>query len=64
MPKIDPCKAYACNIQQCLKDNSYQEKACVKAIEEMRKCCEKWGTKSYVCGGIKTDQLRNEEAST
>ncbi|CAG9816002.1 unnamed protein product [Phaedon cochleariae] len=54
MPVTDPCKAFACKIQACLKENKFQEPACKDVIEEMRECCRKWNDKSFVCGGIDT----------
>ncbi|KAJ8919990.1 hypothetical protein NQ315_006520 [Exocentrus adspersus] len=54
MPAKDPCKAFACRIQDCLKENNFQESACQHAIEDMRECCRIWKDKSFVCGGIDT----------
>lgn len=58
MPQKDPCKPFACKIQECLRANNYQESACEEAIESMRQCCVKWGTESFVCNGIKTEKPR------
>ena len=55
MPQKDPCKIFACRIQECLSSNNYRESACKQAFEEMRLCCIKWGTKSFVCEGVKTE---------
>ncbi|KAL1518308.1 hypothetical protein ABEB36_001950 [Hypothenemus hampei] len=56
MPKKDPCKSFACDIQACLKENNFQEPACQHAIEAMRNCCRKWKDRSYVCQGIDTSK--------
>uniref|UniRef100_A0A6M2DQM5 Cx9C motif-containing protein 4 n=1 Tax=Xenopsylla cheopis TaxID=163159 RepID=A0A6M2DQM5_XENCH len=58
----DPCKANACMIQKCLNENNYQESACTEVIELMRLCCVKWGTKSFVCNGIKTEKPEGTKA--
>ncbi|XP_030373083.1 cx9C motif-containing protein 4 [Scaptodrosophila lebanonensis] len=48
----DPCKANACRIQACLKENNYQEHKCVEVLEQMRQCCLKWHKQSICCSGI------------
>ncbi|KAK9885834.1 hypothetical protein WA026_013705 [Henosepilachna vigintioctopunctata] len=64
MPKKDPCKPFACNIQKCLTENNFQESACKQAIEDMRLCCVKWGSASFVCGGIDTSINRKKNETT
>lgn len=55
MPKKDPCKRFACKIQDCLSANDYQVSACKEVFEEMRQCCIKWKQESFVCDGVKTE---------
>ncbi|XP_013118175.1 cx9C motif-containing protein 4 [Stomoxys calcitrans] len=50
--KKDPCKANACKIQACLKENNYQEEKCLEVLEQMRLCCLKWHATSLCCSGI------------
>ncbi|XP_061391423.1 cx9C motif-containing protein 4 [Musca vetustissima] len=50
--KKDPCKANACRIQACLKENNYQEEKCKEVLEQMRICCLKWHKTSLCCSGI------------
>ncbi|XP_026481892.1 cx9C motif-containing protein 4 isoform X2 [Ctenocephalides felis] len=64
MRSKDPCKANACMIQKCLSENNFQESACTDVIELMRLCCVKWGTKSFVCNGIKTEKETSSTSST
>ncbi|KAJ8974381.1 hypothetical protein NQ317_001533 [Molorchus minor] len=52
MPVKDPCKVFACKIQDCLKENKFQEPSCQRILEQMRDCCRKWKDKSLVCEGI------------
>lgn len=47
----DPCKRFACEIQRCLVENSYQEVRCDKVFEVMRQCCIKHKPRSLVCEG-------------
>ncbi|KAK4873300.1 hypothetical protein RN001_015329 [Aquatica leii] len=64
MPKKDLCKVFACKIQSCLEANEYKESACKDAFEDMRQCCIAWGTRSFVCEGIKTStpyKISNDE---
>ena len=50
-PDKEPCQRFACAIQTCLKSNNYDETKCQKAIEDMKKCCDKLTTYSYICQG-------------
>ena len=50
-PEKEPCQRFACAIQTCLKSNNYDEAKCQKAIEDMKKCCDKLTTYSYICQG-------------
>ncbi|XP_076383597.1 cx9C motif-containing protein 4 [Megalopta genalis] len=54
MTSFDPCKKFACKLQQCLKDNVYQPSRCDEVIEEIRQCCIKHKSHSIVCEGIDT----------
>ncbi|XP_055692129.1 cx9C motif-containing protein 4 [Lutzomyia longipalpis] len=54
--KVDPCKVNACKIQTCLKENNFQEDACLEVLEEMRQCCLKWHRESLCCSGIKLEK--------
>ncbi|XP_075211344.1 cx9C motif-containing protein 4 isoform X2 [Lycorma delicatula] len=56
--KKDPCKRFACDIQKCLKENSFQEERCVKWIEYLRECCVKWKADSISCSGIDIYQVK------
>lgn len=38
----DPCKPQACQIQDCLNANNYDEAKCSKAIDNLYLCCKKW----------------------
>lgn len=51
MPKTDPCKKFACAIQKCLSEQSYQEVRCKHVFEEMRQCCLRYKPVSLVCEG-------------
>ncbi|GMM33403.1 Cmc4 protein [Saccharomycopsis crataegensis] len=35
----DPCKPQACAIQDCLKQNNYNESKCTQAIDQLYACC-------------------------
>ncbi|CAD7088984.1 unnamed protein product [Hermetia illucens] len=52
----DPCKANACRIQSCLKENNYQEGSCLDVLEDMRQCCLKWHDQSLCCSGINLEK--------
>ncbi|XP_076620414.1 cx9C motif-containing protein 4 [Colletes latitarsis] len=52
MTAADPCKKFACKLQQCLKDNVYQPSRCESVIEELRQCCILHKATSTVCEGI------------
>ncbi|XP_055530408.1 cx9C motif-containing protein 4 [Wyeomyia smithii] len=52
----DPCKASACRIQTCLKENKFDETRCYDVLEDMRQCCLKWHKVSLCCSGIKLDR--------
>ncbi|ESO83794.1 hypothetical protein LOTGIDRAFT_132754 [Lottia gigantea] len=56
MPKTDPCQKQACAIQKCLQANNYQESKCESVLEDMKKCCEKFGKLSGCCDGIKYEK--------
>ncbi|OBA19947.1 Cx9C motif-containing protein 4, mitochondrial [Metschnikowia bicuspidata var. bicuspidata NRRL YB-4993] len=34
------CKPFACAIQDCLKQNGYNEARCTAAIDELYRCCK------------------------
>lgn len=38
----DPCKREACNIQNCLLTNSYDETRCQSLIDDLYRCCNKF----------------------
>lgn len=59
--KADPCQKQACAIQKCLQEHNYQEEACVKFIEEMHKCCDKWKDMSGCCSGFLKESKRAKE---
>ncbi|KAG5672209.1 hypothetical protein PVAND_002353 [Polypedilum vanderplanki] len=61
MPKksFDPCKANACKIQTCLKENKYQEDNCLEVLEQMRQCCIKFKSESLCCEGIDITKTYN-----
>ncbi|BFG03647.1 cx9C motif-containing protein 4 [Drosophila madeirensis] len=61
--KKDPCKANACRIQACLKENNYQENKCADVLEAMRQCCLKWHKVSLCCSGIDLGKPYQTEAS-
>ncbi|XP_034244882.1 cx9C motif-containing protein 4 [Thrips palmi] len=48
----DPCKPFACAIQDCLNAKNFQESACVDVIENLNECCRHWKHKSLVCSGM------------
>ena len=50
-PEKEPCQRFACAIQTCLKSHNYDETKCEAAIEDMRKCCAKLTTYSFICQG-------------
>ncbi|CAK9804481.1 Cx9C motif-containing protein 4 [Anthophora quadrimaculata] len=52
MTEADPCKKFACKLQQCLKDNVYQPSRCEAVIEQIRQCCIIHSAVSTVCDGI------------
>lgn len=53
MGKKDPCKKWACAIQDCLQLNNFQEEKCQAVIDALYECCAKLGTAdSVVCSGI------------
>ncbi|XP_055309540.1 cx9C motif-containing protein 4 [Sitodiplosis mosellana] len=60
----DPCKKNACLIQKCLKENNYQESACVEVLELMRECCRQYKGQSICCEGIDIEPKRNTSKST
>ncbi|KAI4470556.1 cx9c motif-containing protein 4 [Holotrichia oblita] len=61
MKSKDPCKSFACKIQDCLKSHNYQESSCLEAIEDMKNCCKLWGEKSFVCGGFRIDETSSKK---
>ncbi|ODV94171.1 hypothetical protein PACTADRAFT_17898 [Pachysolen tannophilus NRRL Y-2460] len=38
----DPCKSEACAIQDCLKQNNYNESRCTVLIDQLYACCSKF----------------------
>ncbi|XP_076177277.1 cx9C motif-containing protein 4-like isoform X1 [Ptiloglossa arizonensis] len=56
MTTIDPCKKFACKLQQCLNDNIYQPSRCESVLEEIRRCCIVHKSVSKVCEGIDTSK--------
>ena len=52
MPKKDPCKKYACEIQKCLNSKDFQEGKCQEEIERLKECCRTWGKESICCSGF------------
>ncbi|XP_063845588.1 cx9C motif-containing protein 4-like [Scylla paramamosain] len=51
--KKDPCQRQACDIQECLQRNRYQEAACETQITALQECCKKWYKESGCCAGVK-----------
>ncbi|OMH85158.1 Cx9C motif-containing protein 4, mitochondrial [Zancudomyces culisetae] len=50
--KLQPCKEFACAIQDCLRKNDFQEEECTEQILKLAKCCvelHKNGLKSDCC---------------
>ena len=43
---VDPCKRYACQLQDCLSKHNYNEEMCSLIIERLRKCCHEEGGRS------------------
>ena len=39
---VDPCKAQACAIQDCLQQNNYDDGKCAKKIMKLYECCSKF----------------------
>eukprot|EP00963_Diacronema_lutheri_P011534 scaffold1401_cov330-Pavlova_lutheri.AAC.122 len=37
---VAPCEKAACAIQKCLKDNSFQEEACLQEVRRLQDCCK------------------------
>ena len=52
MPKKDPCKKYACEIQKCLNSKNFQEGKCQEEIDRLKTCCRTWGRESICCSGF------------
>ncbi|KAH9490270.1 Cx9C motif-containing protein 4, mitochondrial [Bulinus truncatus] len=53
MPLQDPCQKFACDLQNCLRANDYQEWKCQHIIEALYDCCSRCGKgNSAVCSGI------------
>ena len=51
--KPDPCQKTACQLQECLQRNHYQENRCLAALQRLVDCCKLWGEESQtVCAGI------------
>lgn len=48
----DPCQKYACNLQDCLQKNNYQESKCQYVINDILKCCNRQRERSIVCSGF------------
>lgn len=38
----DPCKLQACDIQDCLKANGYNEAKCTRLIDTLYQCCRQF----------------------
>ncbi|KAI8379360.1 uncharacterized protein BYT42DRAFT_568512 [Radiomyces spectabilis] len=55
MPETPPCQKYACDIQDCLQKNNYQESKCEAQLVALRKCCEELldNNGSSVCCPVK-----------
>ncbi|KAI3379764.1 hypothetical protein SNEBB_007670 [Seison nebaliae] len=66
-PKGEPCKIYACRLQDCLKNYKYQEDKCRSVIEELEDCCRRMRRKLtkeqygrlVVCSGFNSNK-KNE----
>ena len=56
----DPCQRHACNLQDCLQKNNYQERKCQHVIDDILKCCSRHRENSIVCGGF-LKQLANKD---
>ncbi|CAO3610837.1 unnamed protein product [Cunninghamella echinulata] len=37
---IPPCQQFACQLQDCLQRNNYQEEKCQTSIKALKECCE------------------------
>ncbi|KAI9305572.1 hypothetical protein BJ944DRAFT_239534 [Cunninghamella echinulata] len=37
---IPPCQQFACQLQDCLQRNNYQEEKCQTSIKALKQCCE------------------------
>lgn len=40
--KVEPCKAEACAIQDCLQRHGYNEAKCTKLIDKLYLCCKSY----------------------
>jgi hypothetical protein len=63
-PTIDPCKKYACELQDCLKKANYNEAKCQTVLSKLKQCCvNTYGQKTNVshisptCSGFVTKNL-------
>ena len=39
-PKRDPCLKFACEMQKCLQNSSYNESKCANVLLKIKKCCD------------------------
>ncbi|CAO3635692.1 unnamed protein product [Cunninghamella blakesleeana] len=35
-----PCQQFACQLQDCLQRNNYQESKCQSSIKALKECCD------------------------
>ncbi|CAF0958543.1 unnamed protein product [Brachionus calyciflorus] len=57
---MDPCKKFACELQKCLANNSYNEDKCTQIVHTLNKCClenyilnpNRYETISPTCSGF------------
>lgn len=49
------CEEYACGIQNCLRRNNFDAKACQWSIDGLKECCRRLGQNSIHCAPIDTD---------
>lgn len=52
--KLDPCQKPACQLQECLAKQGFQESNCFYEMSKLVECCDLWKSESFkVCQGIK-----------
>ncbi|XP_058279179.1 cx9C motif-containing protein 4-like isoform X2 [Hirundo rustica] len=62
MSQKDPCQKQACEIQKCLQANNYLESKCEAVLQEMRKCCARYGKgRSVCCSGFEREEREREK---